>query len=471
MKIFKLKTAILFSIFLVLSFLSFSSSVLAAPEVASYKIDGKQESAKLNPSLGGIVAIEISANIPVKFNTIAICATSDSTCSRTTAVKYFTQTDFASSVSKEWNGKTSKDAVVPDGDYKIKVTMKDESDQENIQELAPYIITIDSNFSGGSAGNSSSESQSHSSQTASVSTESSGGGGSSYYISTHSNAEGVKGEIKISKIFAVDAGRERLAYVGAPVSFTAEYSMPNLVGDYTPRFFWTFGDGATAESRKVYHTYKFPGDHVVILNGSLGDLSAVSRTNIKVLSPEISISKASSNLVELSNDGKFEINLGGWILTKGTQKFVFPEDTIIGAGKKISFPSDYTKLELSLTDSVELQNPSFGIVSKLGVLDERNHSDDLAIKRAKELIAKLSKPAANNKVLDSKKSLIAQSGEASVVKNKKVPSLEKERTASSSVQVAAIASVQAPKIGFVRKILSLPSSGLSLIKRAFYSGN
>lgn len=471
MKIFKLKTAILFSVFSVLSFLSFSSLVLAAPEIVSYKINGKQESAKLNPSLGGTVGIEISANVLMKFNTIAICSVSDSTCSRTTAVKYFTQTDFSSSVSKEWDGKTSKDAVVPDGDYKIKVTMKDESDQENIQELSPYIITIDSNFSGGSAGNSSSESQSHSKQTSSITTESSGGGGASYYISTHSNAEGVKGEIKISKTFAVDAGRERLAYVGAPVSFTAEYLMPNLVGDYTPRFFWTFGDGATAESRKVYHTYKFPSDYVVILNGSLGDLSAVSRTNIKVLSPEISISKASSNLIELSNDGKFEINLGGWVLTKGSQKFVFPEDTIIGAGKKISFPSDYTKLELSLTDSVELQNPSFGMVSKLNVLDEKNYSDDPGIKKAKELIAKLSKPAVSNKVSDHKKILITKSGEVSVLKNKGVSSLEKEGTASSSVHVAAIASVQVPKIGFIRKMLALPSSGFSLIKRAFYSGN
>src|SRR3989344_3640984 len=135
----KFKTATVSLVFA--TFFSFSALVYAAPQVADYKINGKQESARFNPSRGDVVSFEIRANVPVKFNTIAVCATTDAVCNRTTAVKYFTQTDLASLVSKEWNGKTSKDAIVSDGDYKIKVTMKNEAGEENIQELLPYIIT------------------------------------------------------------------------------------------------------------------------------------------------------------------------------------------------------------------------------------------------------------------------------------------------------------------------------------------
>lgn len=152
MKIFKLKTAILFSTFL---FFGFLSPVLAAPEVVSYKIDGKQESARINPSRGDVVSIEINTNAPVKFSRIAICKVDDSTDSNCSdGVRYFTYSKkddpHILSITKLWDGKTTDGIVVLDGDYKIKVKMKDEisTEYKYIQELSPYIITIDSSFAG-----------------------------------------------------------------------------------------------------------------------------------------------------------------------------------------------------------------------------------------------------------------------------------------------------------------------------------
>lgn len=104
------KIKILFLTSLIITFLSFSSSALAAPEVVSYKLNGKEENTKLNPSVADSkISIEINTNIPVKFNTIALCVVTDDVCSRTTAVKYFTKTDsYTSSVSKDWDGKRVK---------------------------------------------------------------------------------------------------------------------------------------------------------------------------------------------------------------------------------------------------------------------------------------------------------------------------------------------------------------------------
>lgn len=145
MKIIKITAGFLF---LALAFLPLSSFASSDLRVVNYKLNGKEENARLDSSAGGKVGIEINANAPVKFNTIALCATADTVCNRTTAVKYFTKTDaLTSTVSKEWDGKTSKGAVAPNGDYKIRVTMKDESGTEKIQELSPYVIMIGSTIS------------------------------------------------------------------------------------------------------------------------------------------------------------------------------------------------------------------------------------------------------------------------------------------------------------------------------------
>lgn len=117
----------------------------ATPQIVSYKLNGKEENARFSVFVAGDkVNIEVSANVPVKFNTIALCVVADSVCNRSTAVKYFTKTDvFVPSVGKEWDGKTNKGATVAKGDYKIKVTMKDVVGTEKIQELSPYVITVD----------------------------------------------------------------------------------------------------------------------------------------------------------------------------------------------------------------------------------------------------------------------------------------------------------------------------------------
>lgn len=482
--------AILVSTFL---FFSFSSSVLAAPEVVSYKINGKQESARINPSRGDVVKFEVSANVLVKFNTIALCSVADSVCSRTTAVKYFTQTDFASLVIKEWNGKTSKDVTVAEGDYKIKVTMKDESEQENIQELSPYIITIDSSFVGGSGGSSSSVSQSSSSQTQSGSPPSSStaGSGTSYFVSVNSSSSaGSISAVKYSNTFEVSAGSDKLVYTDTPTDFTATVGVPKGFSEQAVKYVWSFGDGGTGEGRKVSHTYKFPGDYIVVLNGSLSENPAVSRANIKVINPSVFISNTTGDSVEIANQGAYEINLKGWLVSNSREKFVFSSDTIIAPNKKITVPDEYMKLNLAQGGKVSLLNPSGKDASLSSAVSggglspsftnassSSNIDNDPVVKKIREFIATGGKSQTNNNSSFSKNNSNEQSKtqnkEISSVKNKIVSSSisEKDKIISSSTSVATVASSQVPKRGFMRSLLSLPSAGFSFVKKVFYSGN
>lgn len=485
MKNIKIKTVFLPLMFALFPFFVFAS---LSPQVSGYKIDGKQESVKLNPSRGDTASIEINANVPVKFNTIALCATTDAVCSRATAVKYFTQTDFALSVSKEWDGKTSKDAIVPDGDYKIKVTMKDETGQENIQELTPYIITIDSSLAGGSGGSSSSVSQGSSSQTQSSSPSFSptAGSGTSYFISVNSSSStGSSSIAKYSNTFEVSAGSDRLVYTDTPVDFVAEVGVPKGFSEQAVKFIWSFGDGGTGEGKKVSHIYKFPGDYIVVLNGLLSETSAVSRANVKVINSSVFISNTTVDSVEITNQGAYEINLKGWSVSNSHGKFIFSSDTIIAPNKKIAVPDEYMKLNLAQGGKVSLLNPSgkdaslSSVVSGggLSAVNIQNNSanssldNDPAVKKIREFIATGGKSPVGNSSSVLKSNLNGQNKEAPGAKNKTVSISEKDKIISSSTQVAATVSSQVPRRGFMRSLLSLPSAGLNLIKKAFYSGN
>lgn len=159
-------------------------------------------------------------------------------------------------------------------------------------------------------------------------------------LSAHYGSAGLSIVEPISK-FEIGAGRARLGVVDSPIEFRPEMKY-SYNGNMT--FKWSFGDGALGYGQVLSHSYAYPGDYVVVLNVSSPGGQAVSRVNVKVVPADISISLASSERVEVFNDSKNEINLFGRALSSQGRSFIFPEDTIIKAGQKISFASSITGL-------------------------------------------------------------------------------------------------------------------------------
>jgi competence ComEA-like helix-hairpin-helix protein len=149
-----------------------------------------------------------------------------------------------------------------------------------------------------------------------------------------------------TNIFKISAGRERLALVDIPLTFEAKYTISSDLQRSQCSYTWSFGDGASGTGEKVVHTYKYTGDYNVVLNGKCRDLLAVSRTVVKVLTPELVIKQNADGAVTVSNNGKYEINLYGWKLSSSNIKceFVFPLDTIVSAGSVVTFPAENLKL-------------------------------------------------------------------------------------------------------------------------------
>ena len=309
--------------------------------VSSYTLNAKSESVSFNPS-GDKVTISISTNIPVKFSTLAICSVSDATCSRTTAVKYFTQTtSLSNSISKDWDGKTggSSPAVVPDGECKLKLTSKDGSDKDVTEDLSPYTIQVSSSapLSGGgdsSSNNTSTTSSSTATTTSSTSTSQTSANTSSSgttYVYSSSVSLSTYEPISLN----VEAGRERIAFLHSPIEFKARAFEKKSGKDISgARYSWSFGDGTSLDGETVSHSYAFTGDYNVVLNSYSGSDEAVDITKVKVVEASVGAAYTDSYL-ELTNQSILDVNVGGWKVRGGDKEYIIPRDTIISGKSSI----------------------------------------------------------------------------------------------------------------------------------------
>ncbi len=166
--------------------------------------------------------------------------------------------------------------------------------------------------------------------------------------------------------FEVSAGRGRLSYVNSPVIFVAKSKMSNGIFSGNCQYDWNFGDGVSLTGEKVLHIYKYPGDYNAVLNGSCAGLQSVSRTAVKILAPNLSISVKDSGAVEIRNNGGNEISLYGWNLSSANFSYAFPQDTIISAGKAVDFPVEYLKIPTA-GNGIVLTDASAKVIAEAGL--------------------------------------------------------------------------------------------------------
>ncbi len=269
--------------------------------------------------------------------------------------------------------------------------------------------------------------------------------------------------------FEVYAGRSRLTSVGSQVAFTATPTRLQNVGIQSISYEWSFGDGATALGQITSHAYVFPGEYIVVLNARSSDKQAVSRTSIKVVSPELFLTRVEFG-TEVSNKSSLEVNLGGWSLVNNKKTFVFPKDTIILPNKSIVFSDNVTGLDL--TSEINILNPlgkSFGSV---------NFSSET-------LVATQQKPLSDSELkniqasLDSVKNELAKISPVSPTKVLALKSVETFKsvevatsTIDNSSQLANVSQVfeGEKETGLISSIFSWPIRGINMIKRVFVEG-
>jgi len=219
--------------------------------------------------------------------------------------------------------------------------------------------------------------------------------------------------------FPVGAGRERFAYAGTSVLFKANYKQLKSLGN-NKKFIWNFGDGYEGQGEEVYHSYKHTGEYNVVLNASAGDAHGTSRTKVTVLEPNLKMNVSLDESISLENIGNYEINIGNLKLKSYYREYRFPEDTIIGVGKKIVFDKECTGLLVTNNEVVllDIENqellsfkPTKGEIKQIPQDDQSSfrgvgEEDIVDIGEANKLISILN--SINKKDMTNKESLASQ---------------------------------------------------------------
>lgn len=143
-------------------------------------------------------------------------------------------------------------------------------------------------------------------------------------------------------VIGLGAGRQRIGSVGSPLEFKAEAGAGNK--KKRKGYHWNMGDGHEKGGSIITHTYMYPGDYVVVLRGAFKEGEAVTRINVRIVDPSLSITHASTERTDIRNSSPIEVSLYGRALVYKESFFVFPKDTIIKSGETLSFGSVATGL-------------------------------------------------------------------------------------------------------------------------------
>ncbi len=278
--------------------------------------------------------------------------------------------------------------------------------------------------------------------------------------------------------FEVSAGRNRLATVGDKIVFRASVTKIQNMSERGIGYVWSFGDGTTGMGDTTLHAYKFGGEYVVVLNASYADKQAVDRISVKVVSPEIALSRVEGG-VEVWNKSGSEINLEDWELEDSPREFVFPKDTLIEKNKKIVFADTVTRLN---TTTLRLLNPmgeEFAVLSSHASSTKDSVSSTVStssidvvaitskIKSLKQELATMSPPAD----ISSAPLIVVSSPttEAETEENGVAISDQVAKDISTSTLTANTIDVfTAPQTkGIVGRVFAWPISGFNFIRHLF----
>lgn len=132
----------------------------------------------------------------------------------------------------------------------------------------------------------------------------------------------------------------------------------------------TFGDGTADNSCAVLHAYKHVGSYMIQVTAHRGALSDKAQSEVTVLEPALTVALTDGNkAVTVTNDTEYTLELNGWGLRVGYERFDIPDGTLIPKKGSATFDTALIPVHLA----------AYGNVVEL--LDSLNHvvarSDDV----------------------------------------------------------------------------------------------
>lgn len=160
---------------------------------------------------------------------------------------------------------------------------------------------------------------------------------------------------------SVEVGDDRRASVGQKLSFEAiafDYDGDRLRASYR----WNFGDGTTAEGRRVEHVYGYEGAYVVQVTARTNlfrePLVARDRLVVTVESARVALKDVTEDYVAIVNQEGREVDLSGWRLVTNEEAFKLPEQSVLLPGATLMLSHTTTGLAADDGEQVALYYPS-----------------------------------------------------------------------------------------------------------------
>ncbi|MFH0755142.1 MAG: PKD domain-containing protein [bacterium] len=238
------------------------------------------------------------------------------------------------------------------------------------------------------------------------------------YISTHSGEENLS-NYNEEEFFKISAGRERLIIIDSPIKFDAKYFLLQK-NQCTPIFRWSFGDGFESLGKNVEHIYKYPGEYQIVLNGTCGEYKSVSRTIVKVISPNIDLFNLENGDIEILNNSFYEINIGNWKIKNEQKNFIFSQDTIISAGKKIIL----SKEDMGIASTTNSSTTSTNKISLSNSINREVFFNNIKNEKQQNLF---SSQNTNTEILKNNSNILGSTAEKLIKENEEKIVLDKQK--------------------------------------------
>lgn len=165
----------------------------------------------------------------------------------------------------------------------------------------------------------------------------------------------------------VKAESDGAALVGAGTLFEASaFGIKGEALTSNVRYVWNFGDGGSAEGKRVFHTFRYPGSYVVWVTAAHNYYSGSARTMVEAIMPEVLLRAEGDGSLTVVNESPGELNIGLWSLSEGGISFIIPEDTFVSAGEGIRFSPLITKLAGSTAAALYYPNGAPALYASAG---------------------------------------------------------------------------------------------------------
>jgi len=184
---------------------------------------------------------------------------------------------------------------------------------------------------------------------------------------TNQNSQNQIIEPDQSKQIKVEAGEDKIVFVGQKTIFSGKAYGFNNEEIKDARFLWNFGDGTINEGNPLSHIYRYLGEYIVILNASSGIYANRDQLAIKVIAPPIKITglkPGENGFVEISNQSDYELDISGFNFSDGKKYFYFPENSVISPQSRLLVPGSVSGINFALPSLVKFYYPDSSLIQE-----------------------------------------------------------------------------------------------------------